>query len=147
NTPDKCMPGTRVNVIGEIIKRLTDTPDPSQRIVMLNGTAGSGKSTIAKSVASILAEEKGILAASFFFSRNYADRKELRHVPCTISRQLADYNPQFRYLLMNLLDNDRTGILVAEPRLQFQKLVVELLGKLPSTQEPWVICLDALDEC
>jgi hypothetical protein len=36
---------------------------------MLGRVAGSDKSTIAKTVATILAEEKRTLAASFFFSR------------------------------------------------------------------------------
>ncbi|KAJ6549604.1 hypothetical protein DFH09DRAFT_1039391 [Mycena vulgaris] len=147
HTPDKCMTGTRVNIITDILQRLTDPSESSQRIVMLSGTAGSGKSTIAKSVASILVEEQETLAASFFFSRDYADRKEIRYVPTTIARQLADHHPQYRYLLVNLLDSDRSGILSAEPHFQFQRLIVDLLGNLPPSQKPWVICLDALDEC
>ncbi|KAJ7097617.1 hypothetical protein C8R44DRAFT_643164 [Mycena epipterygia] len=114
---------------------------------MLSGPAGSGKSTIAKSVASILAEEHHILAASFFFSRDYAERKELKHLPSTLARQLADHDSDFQRLLVKFVDGDRTGILFAEPWLQFQKLVVEILAELPPSTTPWVICLDALDEC
>ncbi|KAF8183006.1 hypothetical protein K438DRAFT_1724675, partial [Mycena galopus ATCC 62051] len=146
NTPDKCMAGTRVAVIGQIVNRLTDLPSPTHRIVMLSGTAGSGKSTIAKSVACILAET-GFLAASFFFSRDFADRKRIRDVPSTIARQLADYSDEYRSLLVNFLDRDRTGILSAEPFLRFQALIVDLIGKVSPSQNPWVICLDALDEC
>jgi hypothetical protein len=61
--------------------------------------------------------------------------------------QLADYSPGFRAHLIELLEKDGTGIFQAEPHLQFQKLVVGILGKLPSCSNPWVICLDALDEC
>lgn len=146
NTPDKCMDGTRIDIINDIVIRLTSDPDPSQRLVILSGPAGSGKSTIAKSVASILAEEKHVLAASFFFSRNYAERKEIKYLPSTLARQLAD-NVDFRRLLVDFVDTDRTGILSAEPRLQFQKLVVDLLEKMPPSAKPWVICVDALDEC
>ncbi|KAJ6620959.1 quinon protein alcohol dehydrogenase-like superfamily [Mycena sp. CBHHK59/15] len=147
NTPEKCMVGTRVDIINDIVTQLTGPPDLSRRLVMLSGSAGSGKSTIAKSVASILAEEKHILAASFFFSRDYADRKEIKLLPSTIARQLADYNADFRHLLVKFLDSDCTGILSAEPRLQFQQLVVELLVQMPPSPTPWIICLDALDEC
>jgi cytidylate kinase len=56
---------------------------------MLSGSAGSGKSTIAKTVAAILAEKK-ILAASFFFSREYKERREIRGLPKTLAYQLAD---------------------------------------------------------
>jgi energy-coupling factor transporter ATP-binding protein EcfA2 len=147
DTPDKCMDGTRIEVIKKIIGHLTATPSSSQRLLMLSGSAGSGKSTIAKSVASILGEQKNALAASFFFSRDYAERNGIRYVPTTLARQLGDYNPDFRRLLVKFLDDDRTGILSAEPRLQFQKLVIEILAKIPQNSKPWVICLDALDEC
>ncbi|KAJ6592976.1 hypothetical protein B0H19DRAFT_865519, partial [Mycena capillaripes] len=146
NTPEKCMNGTRVDIIKDLIARLTSTTS-STRVVMLSGVAGSGKSTIAKTVASILAEKKKTLAASFFFSQDYTDRKELNHLATTLAMQLADYNRGFRAHLIKLLEKDCTGICEAEPRIQFQKLVVEILGKLPPCSKPWVICLDALDEC
>jgi energy-coupling factor transporter ATP-binding protein EcfA2 len=146
NTPDKCMEGTCVGIMKNIVTRLTAVPEASQRVVMLSGSAGSGKSTLAKSVAAVLAEQQKILAASFFFSRDYTERKELRYVPSTLARQLADYNADFRQLLVEYLDGDCTGILSAETHLQFQKLIIELLTQVPSSAEPWVICLDALDE-
>lgn len=147
NTPEKCMDGTRVDTINEIVGRLTARPDPNQRLVILSGSAGSGKSTVAKSVASLLAEDKDILAASFFFSRDFAERNNLKLLPSTLARQLADHDAHFQDLLVKFLDQDRTGILSADPRLQFQKLVVELLAQMPPLETPWIICLDALDEC
>ncbi|KAJ6548144.1 hypothetical protein DFH09DRAFT_1504633 [Mycena vulgaris] len=147
NSPDKYMDGTRVDIIKDVITRLSRTPDPSQRVVMLSGVAGSGKSTIAKSVASILAEEKGFLAASFFFSRDYTERKEIKHLATTLAIQLAEYSPVFRTRIINFLETDRTGILTAEPRLQFQKMIAQILQAMPPSSVPWVICLDALDEC
>ncbi|KAJ6511658.1 hypothetical protein DFH09DRAFT_270095, partial [Mycena vulgaris] len=146
STPNECMPGTRVDIINDILARLTSPPDPSQRLVILSGVAGSGKSTIAKSIATILAEQ-GILAASFFFSRDYVERKEIKHLAPTLAIQLADYDTTFRTHLVKFLEDDRTGITTAEPRLQFQKMLIEILGKLPPSQKPWIICLDALDEC
>ncbi|KAJ7106811.1 hypothetical protein C8R43DRAFT_1164303 [Mycena crocata] len=114
---------------------------------MLSGAAGSGKSTIAKTVACILAEDRHVLAASFFFSRNYAERSEIRSFPTTLARQLADHNAVFQGLLVDVLDNDRTGILSADPHLQFQRLIVDILAKIPAMSTPWVLCFDALDEC
>jgi energy-coupling factor transporter ATP-binding protein EcfA2 len=140
------MDGTRVDIISDIVSRLTN-PDPDQRVVILSGSAGSGKSTIAKSVASILAEQKKVLAASFFFAWDTAERNHIKPLPTTLARQLADHDDCFRRFLVKLIVEDRTGILDMDPHLQFQKLVVELLGQAPPTQTPWVICLDALDEC
>ncbi|KAJ7907586.1 hypothetical protein B0H13DRAFT_2332290 [Mycena leptocephala] len=131
NTPDICMEGTRVEIINDIVTRLTSAPDPSQRVVMLSGSAGSGKSTIAKTIASILAENKNILAASFFFSRDYVERREIKFLPGTIARQLADYSRDYERLLLEFVDSDRTEILSADPYLQFQKIIIELLAKCP----------------
>ncbi|KAJ6487444.1 WD40-repeat-containing domain protein [Mycena vitilis] len=149
NTPDKCMDGTRVEIIQDIMTFLTHAPNPLQRVLMLSGSAGSGKSTIAKTIACLLADSH-VLGASFFFSRDYADRNNLRGVPSTLARQLADYDVKYRSLLVKFLDEDRTGILSADPHLQFQKLVVGLLEQTAQrgpSRNPCIICLDALDEC
>ncbi|KAF7346304.1 WD-REPEATS-REGION domain-containing protein [Mycena sanguinolenta] len=146
-TAEKCMEGTRVKIIEDIIEQLTCPPNPSVRLVLCSGPAGSGKSTIAKTVAARLEEEKKLLAASFFFSRNSAERKEIKYLPSTLAHQLADYNTDFQRLLVTLLKEDRSRLVHADPKEQFQKMVVELLAKMPSSQMPWVICLDALDEC
>jgi energy-coupling factor transporter ATP-binding protein EcfA2 len=140
------MEGTRIEIIQDILARLTTPSDSSQRIVMLSGSAGTGKSTIAKTVASILAE-RHILAASFFFSRNYAERREIKSLSLTLAYQLADYNADFKNILAEFLDEDHTGILDADPKLQFQRLVVDPLAQISTSPNPWVICLDALDEC
>ncbi|KAJ7874283.1 hypothetical protein B0H13DRAFT_2348693 [Mycena leptocephala] len=102
NTPNKCMDGTRVDILKDMVTWLSAVPNSAERVVMLSGFAGSGKSTIAKSVSAILAEEKGILAASFFFSRDYPKRKEITHLPTTLAIQLADYDVAFRTGLINL---------------------------------------------
>ena len=138
------MHGRHIEILEDLVTRLTSCPD---QIVMLTGSAGSGKSTIAKTVAQTLAEEKHILAASFFFSRHYAERRELDFLSTTLALQLADYSSDFETCLVNFLEQDRTRVLFADPKQQFQKLVVELLAQMPSSQTPWVISLDALDEC
>ncbi|KAJ7159010.1 quinon protein alcohol dehydrogenase-like superfamily [Mycena crocata] len=146
NTPEQCMDGTRVDMISQLLQRLTVPPNPDERVVILSGSAGSGKSTIAKSMSALLAD-RNILAASFFFSRDFPDRNNPRFLPSTLARQLADYNSEFRALLVKLLDEDRTGVLSADPRVQFEKLVVRLLAQIRPLETPWIICLDALDEC
>ncbi|KAF8196299.1 hypothetical protein K438DRAFT_757477, partial [Mycena galopus ATCC 62051] len=125
DTPDVCMEGTRVDIVQEIIARLTGA-DTAQRIIMLTGSAGSGKSTIAKTVASALAEDH-ILTASFFFSRAHAERKEIKLLPTTLAYQLAGRDANFEHLLVKFLDVDRSGVLSAGPRVQFQKLIIDLL--------------------
>ncbi|KAJ7205925.1 quinon protein alcohol dehydrogenase-like superfamily [Mycena haematopus] len=146
-TAQRCMKGTRVEVIQDIIHQLTRPPDPLLRVVMCSGPAGSGKSTIAKTIAEDLDKKEKLLAASFFFSRDYAERKEIKYLPSTLALQLADYDPGFENLLVTLLKSDRSRLLYADPKEQFQKMIVQLLAQMPLSRRPWVICLDALDEC
>ncbi|KAJ7797281.1 hypothetical protein B0H13DRAFT_2392237 [Mycena leptocephala] len=117
NTPDKCMDGTRVDIIKDIVTRLSATPNSAERVVMLT-------------------EEKGTLAGSFFFSRDYTQRKEITHLPTTLAMHLADYDAEFRGRLIDLLESDQTGILDAEPHLQFQKWWLESLKNYHQVQNP-----------
>ncbi|KAJ7091779.1 hypothetical protein C8R44DRAFT_891342 [Mycena epipterygia] len=64
NTPEKCMDGTRVKIVRDLIEWLKAPPDPFKRILMLSGSAGSGKSTVTKSVASELAEVNLVYSAA-----------------------------------------------------------------------------------
>ncbi|KAF7366494.1 WD-REPEATS-REGION domain-containing protein [Mycena sanguinolenta] len=146
-TAQRCMDGTRVEIIQDIIEHLTCPPDPLLRLVLCSGPAGSGKSTIAKTIAAHLEDHGRFLAASFFFSRDYVERKEIKYVPSTLAHQLADYSPRFQDLLVKLLKEDCSRLIYADPKEQFQKMVVQLLAQMPPSRTPWVICLDALDEC
>ena len=140
------MRSTRVTALQDIMAHLFAPIDSSIRIVAVCGMAGSGKSTIAKTIAKHIDKEKR-LAASFFFSREYEERKRLAAVPATLALQLSAYSFKFCQLLIEALESDGTQLDQAESHLQFQKLVVDLLVKLPASTTPIVIILDALDEC
>ena len=117
--------------------------DPQDRHVFwLNGLAGTGKSTIAQTFAE-MAAGTGILGASFFCSRDYLDRKELKHIFPTLAYQLACRYPEFRSHIIQVIKQDPS---VAQNSLisQLKDLVVDPLS---STNTPCVIVIDALDEC
>jgi len=65
-----CLPNTRVDLLHEIYK-WADGQD-KRCIFWLNGLAGTGKSTIARTVARRYFDQKR-LGASFFFSKNGGD--------------------------------------------------------------------------
>ena len=113
-----------------------------QNVFWLNGLAGTGKSTIAQSFSEIIVEE-GILGASFFCSRDYLDRKELKNIFPTLAYQLACRYPQFRTHLVATLKKD--------PTLAHTSLISQLENLLvnPFSREKLscVIVIDALDEC
>ena len=116
--------------------------EQDQRVFWLNGLAGTGKSTIAQTVAEFAFAE-GKLGASFFCSRDFADRSNLRMIFPTLAFQLAYRYPLFRKELLQVL---RSHPDVGRESLysQMEKLIV---GPLKTARIPTLIIIDALDEC
>lgn len=82
----------------EIESWAKDTGKPS--IFWLNGLAGTGKTTIAQTVAERMFAG-GCLGASFFRSRDFEDRSNLKLVFPTLVFQLAQQYPEFRSSLVS----------------------------------------------
>ena len=113
-----------------------------RHVFWLNGLVGTGKSTIAQTFAKMVADD-GTLGASFFCSRDYLDRKELKNIFPTLSYQLACRYPAFRTQIIPVIKRDPS---VARNSLisQLKDLIVDPLS---STGISCVIIIDALDEC
>ena len=135
-----CLKGTRNTVLNEIESWAKDSKQ--YPIFWLNGLAGTGKSTIAQTIAEQLFAE-GNLGASFFCSRDFEDRSNLHSIFPTLAFQLAHKYPKFRSYFVSLLRSNPD--LVHESLYsQIQKLIAEPLRK---TGVSTVIVIDALDEC
>jgi hypothetical protein len=65
------------------------------QIYWLNGLAGTGKSTIAESVAQLAAKD-GLLGASFFCLRDEVERSDTSLIFPSLALQLSDTKPLFR---------------------------------------------------
>ena len=137
---DTCLRGTRVSVLDTITGWAKDPQD--RHVFWLNGLAGTGKSTIAQTFAEIVSNN-GTLGASFFCSRDYLDRKELKNIFPTLSYQLACRYPAFRNQIIRTIKQD--------PSIARNSLISQLEGlivnPLSSTGISCVIVVDALDEC
>ena len=135
-----CLRGTREAVLNEI-ESWTNNFNESP-VFWLNGLAGTGKSTIARTVSEHIFAE-GLLGASFFCSRDFEDRSDLHFIFPTLAFQLAHKYPGFRSVLVPLLQSN-PDVVHESLYSQMEKLIV---CPLESVDVPTVIVIDALDEC
>jgi len=117
----------------------------SKCIFWLNGMAGSGKSTIARTIARELAEKKR-LAVSFFFTRGNKDISHSHMFFTTIATQLANSLPVLRASISDAIDNN-PDIFQQGLREQWNQLILNPLKSAPTQSIQLVIVIDALDEC
>jgi hypothetical protein len=135
-----CLKGTRKEVLQGI--EHWSMSKQSQRIFWLSGLAGTGKSTIAQTFAEMSFAD-GRLGASFFCSRHFEARSNLKAIFPTLAFQLAFRYPLFRKELVQVLkahpDVEQESLCS-----QMEKLIV---GPLQTTHILTLIIIDALDEC
>jgi len=140
---DRCLKDTRV----ELRKQIMDwCDDPNSKCIFwLNGMAGTGKSTISRTIAQELAEKKR-LAASFFFTRGKKDLSHSRMFFTTIAAQLANSLPVLRTSISDAIDNN-ADIFQQGLREQWSQLILNPLKHAPTQSIQLIVVIDALDEC
>ncbi|EKM61727.1 uncharacterized protein PHACADRAFT_135622 [Phanerochaete carnosa HHB-10118-sp] len=120
-------------------------------IFWLNGQPGSGKTTIARSVAK-RCHDGGILGASFFCSRSDADCNNPSMIFTTIAYQLGLLFPSYSDRVSEILKKDPLLVYAAVTR-QFEELIIQPLAHLHDLHNdgspipPCIVVIDALDEC
>ncbi|KAG8936544.1 hypothetical protein FRC00_008478 [Tulasnella sp. 408] len=140
-----CLEGTRTKVLKEIYDWINSTDPESPPILWLCGLAGIGKSTIAHTIAEETDADRR-LGASFFFSRDEADRRNPQLVYPTIAFQLARLDHELKKLIASAVERDQeVGKLVMKK--QFERLISEPLAGWGGAKGTIVIVMDALDEC
>jgi Cdc6-like AAA superfamily ATPase len=139
-----CLPDTRTEIRSQILEWADSTDN--RCIFLLNGMAGTGKSTIARTVAQSF-HDKGQLGATFFFKRGEADRGNAKYLISTIARQLVTRHRPLVPDVLNAIEND-PNISSNFLSSQFDKLLLQPLLNLRLNQPTTtVIVIDALDEC
>jgi hypothetical protein len=137
------MTNTRERLLSDII---TWAEAPAAPVVFwLNGLAGTGKSTIARTICEDLAKI-GLLGASFFLSRQVAERRHAPNVVRTIAYQLARQRQAFADALSATLQ-DSPDLASTEG---LQRSITELLFKpavVLAADARLVLVIDAMDEC
>ncbi|KAI1386041.1 uncharacterized protein F4822DRAFT_430918 [Hypoxylon trugodes] len=141
-----CYEGTRVDLLREI-SEWAGGPK-AKAVFWLNGMAGTGKSTISRTVAQNFSK-KNQLGASFFFKKGEGDRGGATKLFTTIAAQLIQREPALAPPIQRAI-NDDPGIFGKRMRDQFEKLVwdpwSQITRETPNTST-LLIVVDALDEC
>ncbi|KAJ0414709.1 hypothetical protein BJY00DRAFT_318549 [Aspergillus carlsbadensis] len=154
----RCLAGTQVNALQQIQAWVDDVRAPP--IFWLNGQAGTGKSTISRTVAhegfsgrrcgdkSPLSSDTHF-AASFFFNYRQPARRNARRLFTTLSRSLANVLPDIQGHLSEAIQR-YPDVATANPTSQWNHLIMGPLTKLDTeiaAPVRLIIVIDALDEC
>lgn len=139
----ECLPDTRVDLMRQI-DEWAHNPI-GECIFWLKGKAGTGKSTISRTVARRF-DENGQLGASFFFMRGPGERGKARLLFTTIAHQLTYSIPEVVPSLEEGIRSD-FDVLGQSFQQQFEKFILQPLATVTTDSRTVVIIIDALDEC
>ncbi|KAF9470750.1 hypothetical protein BDN70DRAFT_656965, partial [Pholiota conissans] len=146
-----CTPGTRVRILGDITRWANDASSESESIYWLVGQGGSGKTTIAHTIARRFefahdADDTIVLGGNFFCSRHFKETRSATRIVRTIAYHLALRCKPFA----DALDHRGFDTVHQNVRTQLQCLLVDPWKRVQSSELSKVPCflviIDALDE-
>jgi hypothetical protein len=143
-----CLKDTREDVLSSMLSWLAEpsSPSSSMSIFWLAGLAGTGKSTIMKTFCERVSSDDRFLLASFFASRNSAERRDPYSIVHTFAYQLAITTDSIRSHILSVLRAPQD--VMQEPmQEQVNQLLAGPLSKAPLHGRIIVLAIDALDEC
>ncbi|KAF8953056.1 hypothetical protein BDZ97DRAFT_1680146 [Flammula alnicola] len=141
-----CLAGTRQGILDEITAWINNTEDDAARVFWLSGSAGTGKSSIAHTIARRF-HELGRLGSCYCFDRNRGG--DLRHekIFTTIALDLADRDEQIRHALADAVRRATVLKNTTDITQQWKELLVKPAQQLSEAMVgPILIVIDALDE-
>lgn len=149
--PPKCFPRTREAVQNVIMNWVGDSNNPAL-FLWLHGPAGSGKSSIAHTIAKIC-EEGDFLGGTFFFSGQAAGLEDGRaNIVATIAYQLAQHIHSLDEFVRQAIRDDPL-IFTKSLDVQLNSLIISPLNSAAASPDcsyelskPRVVIIDALDE-
>ncbi|KAI1659762.1 WD40 repeat-like protein, partial [Daldinia decipiens] len=154
-----CMPGTRLEILSRLQNWIENSTKP---ILWLHGMAGTGKSTIAQTVAECLSKKTSFsndsqlpnnisLGATFFFKQDDSNRNHSGVLFTTLAHQLA-YRPLGleSEIADAIKQHASPNIGVRDIKTQWEELILKPLKTIQeysSSKTRLVFIIDALDEC
>ncbi|KAL4867481.1 hypothetical protein BDV12DRAFT_186654 [Aspergillus spectabilis] len=139
---NQCLPGTRTDLLNSIMKWALSPH--GKCIFWLNGMAGTGKSTISRTIARML-KNANHLGASFFFKRGEGDRGNAKKIFPTLIRQLMLRISGLRSGVQKII-HDNPDIASKSLREQFKNLLLQPLLTLDQLgrQPPTAVIVEAV---
>ena len=143
NPAKRCLPGTRMAFLDFIVDWVNN-PD-LERVLVLFGLAGTGKSSIANEIAHCF-DELDRLTSSCFFVRKEQSKTEAYHLFTNLAHDLADRYPLFKAALGEII-KDKTALRrnTRDYDTLFRRLILDPLRAVPIVG-PILVIIDALDE-
>lgn len=135
----ECLHNTRREVLKKIMGWLDDPGDPT---FWLQGMAGTGKSSIARTIAELAKHHFAV--GSFFFQRGSNYRGKPDSFITTLVRQLSCHDELLEIFANAVRSN--FGIEKMNLDMQWQKLIQQPRRKIQGSSRILVV-VDALDEC
>lgn len=129
------------------MQQLQDWGVQHQRpIFWLSGMAGTGKSTIARTLALNLSKRNS-LGGSFFFSRASGSSNNAANFVSTLAYELANKSQQFKDRICEAISRS-SDVLRQGLRNQWEEFIIGPLSKTKLIPRPTMtFVIDALDEC
>jgi hypothetical protein len=140
-----CLPDTRIHLQQQIHDWIDG--NDGHTIFWLNGLAGTGKSTIARTIAHNCFQQ-GRLGASFFFSKGGGDISHASKFFTTIAAQLSEESQYLKRCIYDAMKENKS-IATQSYVNQWRQLILGPLSKLDRGYRPFsfVFVIDAMDEC
>ena len=141
-----CLEGTRHEILDEITAWINNIEDNPSRVLWLYGEAGTGKSSIAHTIADRF-QKLGRLGSCYCFDRNQMAEQRDRKIFTTIARDLADRDKQMRRELANAIHQNTSLKHTTDILQQWKELIMKPAKAFSETMAgPIVIVIDGLDE-
>jgi hypothetical protein len=138
-----CLGGTRISVLDQLHKWV-HSPSPAFSVFWLSGTAGTGKTTIAKTFCDEVART-GFTVASFFISRHDEVRRDPGNIVRSLAYDLAAHDWSRAQAIWNELNSIPHLLSLTIPE-QVTRLLSRPFGLEHIEEFPIIIIIDALDE-
>ena len=142
---EKYLEGTRLFFFERVEQWLDDRSSPN-RVMVISGTAGMGKSVIAAVICTRM-QEAGRLSGSHFCQHDKARYRNAKVMLQSLARQLSHSLPEYKEALVKTLSGN-LGVEVNNMEVKdlFELLFDELLSKLKDPGRNILLVIDGLDE-